>query len=156
MQKNAAIFAIAFMTFFTSENVYASGEDTYLSNEVIQACEDSGQEYGICPELLMAIAEAESGGDQYAENGNCKGIMQVSEKWHKDRMERLGATDIYDVSGNIHVAADYLSELFAENEDIGAVLMIYSGNSSDYHNAVSKYAESVMERSEELERLHGK
>lgn len=110
----------------------------------------------------MAIAEAESGGNPNANNGGCKGIMQVSERWHKDRMERLGVTDIYDTSGNILVATDYLYELFEiYGCDVGMVLMTYNGdsNAEDYMNGnaeLSEYAEEILERSAELEELHGK
>lgn len=109
----------------------------------------------------MAIAEAESGGNPNAENGSCKGLMQVSEKWHKDRMERLGATDLFDENGNILVATDYLYELFEKYADAGMVLMVYNGDSDavDYMNGkaeLSKYATDILERSAELEKIHGK
>lgn len=145
-----------------STELYAMEEDTFLSKTAVNACEKYGEEYGICSELLMAIAEAESGGNPNANNGGCKGIMQVSERWHKDRMERLGVTDIYDTSGNILVATDYLYELFEiYGCDVGMVLMTYNGdsNAEDYMNGnaeLSEYAEEILERSAELEELHGK
>lgn len=145
---------------FSTES-YAMEEDTFLSKTAVKACEKYGEEYNICPELLIAIAEKESKGDPYAENGSCKGIMQVSEKWHKDRMKRLGVTDIFDTKGNILVATDYLYELFEKYEGVGMVLMVYNGDSDaeDYMNGnteLSDYAEEILERSEELERLHEK
>ena len=131
-----------------------------LSNEAIEACEKYGEEYSICPELLEAIIEAESGGNQYAKCGSCKGLMQISSKWHADRMERLGVTDIYDVDGNIHLGADYLAELFEEYGEASYVLDIYNGNSKaeDYYEQgiLSDYANKVLTLSEKLERLHGK
>ena len=94
----------------------ASAEnDTWISEEAQQQCITYGEEYGICPELLMAIIEQESSGKAYAENGSCKGLMQISEKWHKDRMDKLKA-DIYE--DNVLIGTDYLAELFAENEDV--------------------------------------
>ena len=76
-------------------------------------------------------------------------------------MERLGVTDLYDIESNVNVAADYLLELFEKNEDIYLVLMIYNmGNEKAeqlYEQGIySKYAVSITERSEELERIHGK
>lgn len=140
---------------------HAKGKDTILSDIAVTACEEYGEEYGICPELLMAIAEKESKGNPDAENGSCKGLMQISEKWHKDRMKRLGVTDLFDESGNILVATDYLYELFKKYEDVGMVLMVYNGdsNAKDYYNGnaeLSRYADGILERREELERLHGK
>lgn len=118
------------------------------------------QERGICPELVEAIIERESGWDPEAVNGDCIGLMQVSEKWHQDRMERLGVTDLTDPYDNILVGVDYLAELFEQYEDVGAVLMKWNGDNrlSEYLETgeLYEYAEKVLERSAELERLHGK
>jgi len=138
----------------------AGDRECILSEEVQGYCEEIGEMYGICPELLMAIIEAESSGNQYAENGSCKGLMQVSVKWHADRMEKLGVVDIYDEYSNILVATDYLAELRDDYGEVSYVLDIYNGNSKAYYNyengILSKYAGSVLERSAELERIRGK
>lgn len=145
-------FSSTFISTASAEN------DTWISEEAQQQCITYGEEYGICPELLMAIIEQESSGKAYAENGSCKGLMQISEKWHKDRMDKLKA-DIYE--DNVLIGTDYLAELFAENEDVYWVLMAYNGG-IEYANRMyeeekySKYAVSIANRSAELERLHGK
>lgn len=159
--KILLVFLPILMTFLIPEIVCAKENGTYISKEAIDACEELGKEYNICPELLMAIAEAESQGNPDAESKGCKGIMQVYERWHKKRMERLGVTDIFDTRGNILVAADYLYELFEKYEDVGMVLMTYNGDSraDDYMSGkaeLSAYAEKILERSAELERLNGK
>ena len=86
--------------------------------------------------------------------------MQVSQKYHSDRMQRLGVTDLYDEKGNIKVGTDYLAELFREYEDPCLVLDIYNGNSKAFEyyeqGVVSDYAGKVLDRAEELERIHGK
>ena len=155
-----AIATILLMAAVLTPVTTASAEnDTWISEEAQEQCITYGEEYGICPELLMAIIEQESSGQAYAENGSCKGLMQVSEKWHKDRMKRLGVTDIFE--GNVLVGTDYLAELFAENDDLYWVLMAYNGG-IDYANRMyeaekySRYAVSIANRSAELERLHGK
>ncbi len=155
-----AIATVLLMAAVLTPVTTASAEnDTWISEEAQEQCITYGEEYGICPELLMAIIEQESSGQVYAENGSCKGLMQVSEKWHKDRMERLGVTDIFE--SNILVGTDYLSELFAENDDLYWVLMAYNGG-IDYANRMyeaekySRYAVSIANRSAELERLYGK
>lgn len=138
----------------------AEPEDTWISDEYVSYIEEISAEYGICPELIEAIVEHESSGQATATNGNCKGLMQIYEKYHTDRMKRLGVTDLYDPYGNILVGVDYLAELAMKYQDIGTVLMSYNGSS----NAVSRgesgdyteYALSIMERSYELEELHGK
>jgi soluble lytic murein transglycosylase-like protein len=130
-------------------------DDTYIKTEYVEICEEVGEEYNICPELLMALIEKESSGKADAQNGSCKGLCQVSEKWHSGRMEKLGVTDIYDPEGNIRLAADYLTELGAEYEDIAVVLGWFHGE-SDPENNISTYTTWILERSEELEKAHGK
>lgn len=135
-------------------------QETWISDEYLSYIYDICEEYCMCPELVMAIVERESSGQTDAVNGDCKGLMQVSERWHADRMKHLGVTDLYDPYGNIIIGVDYLSELATEYEDIALVLDIYSGNSKAFQNyengVVSDYAEKILERTAELERLHGK
>lgn len=45
---------------------------TYISEDAQEACVKYGEEYGICPELLMAIIERESAGQADAENGGAR------------------------------------------------------------------------------------
>lgn len=161
MKRNLLIFLLPIViAFLTIANVGASSRETYLPEEVQEICVKYGEKYCICPELLMAIVETESSGKQYAENDGCKGLAQIYEKFHKDRMKNLGVTDIYDMDGNVHVAADYLAELFERYEDAGMTLMVYHGERDAISKAergeISSYANKILERSAELERLHGK
>ena len=155
-------FAVTFVITFLINSLLTNGfeADTYISEEYQAYCEEIGEIYSVCPELLMAMIETESSGNPNATNGTCKGLMQVSEKWHMDRMKRLGVKDIYDPYGNILVATDYLMELAEKYEDIGIVLDVYNGNSKAMQNAengiLSEYAAKILGRAEMLERIHGK
>jgi hypothetical protein len=75
-------------------------------------------------------------------------------------MNELGVSDLYDVDSNIHVATDYLAELFEQYEDVATVLMVYHGEKDavlkSERGEVSKYAREILERSYNLETLHGK
>lgn len=117
------------------------------------------QEREICPELVEAVIERESNWDPRAVNGDCIGLMQISEKWHRERMERLGVDDLKDPYDNILVGVDYLAELAGKYE-AGLALMIYNGDSRAGRlwqaGKMSDYASWILERSAELERLHGK
>lgn len=134
--------------------------DTWISKTAQKACVDYGNEYCICPELLMAIIETESSGDPKAKNGTCTGLMQVSSRWHADRMKRLGVKSLYDERGNVHVGTDYLVELIKKHGDVATALMVYHGESDALSKSeqgiISAYASKILERSAELERLHGK
>lgn len=158
--KIVAIYAIVLLIFAGTFSVDAKADDTWIPADVQSICEEVGEQYDICPELLEAIIEHESSGQYNATNGNCKGLMQVNTNSHSDRMKKLGVNDIYDKRGNVLVATDYLCELFEEYEDPGTVLMVYNGVS----HAVSKaeagqynyYTRSILKRAAELERMHGK
>lgn len=135
-------------------------EPTHISVEAQVSCYEYGEMYDICPELLMAMIEAESSGNPKAENGDCKGLMQISERWHTGRMEEIGADDIWSETDNIHIGANYLHELFNRYEDVALVLMVYNGESDAAEKAengyISDYARKILDRSAELERWKGK
>lgn len=115
----------------------SQNNDTYISVGIQGYCVEIGERYGVCPELLMAMIEKKSSGNPTAENGGCYGLMQVSTKYHSDRMERLGVTDIYDSYGNILVGTDYLMELAEEYGDIGYVLDKSKGDCMEYGYAMA-------------------
>lgn len=135
-------------------------EPTHISVEAQVSCYEYGEMYDICPELLMAMIEAESSGNPKAANGDCKGLMQISERWHIGRMAEIGADDIWSETDNIHIGANYLHELFNRYEDVALVLMVYNGESDAVEKAkngyISDYARKILDRSAELERWKGK
>lgn len=128
--------------------------------EVEIVCDKIGEQYGISPELLEAICYNESRYTPDALNDTCKGIMQINEPYHTDRIKRLGVTDIYDLESNVLLGADYLAELFEAYEDVQIVLGLYHGESKAVRNAKdgkpSKYVRTILSKVEELERLHDK
>ena len=162
MRKALRVFLPIIMSVALCGNVAAKDKpaDTWISKTAQKACIDYGKEYCICPELLMAVIETESSGDPQAKNGTCTGLMQVSSRWHADRIKRLGVKSLYDERGNIHVGTDYLVELIKKHGDVATALMVYHGESDALSKAdrgiISDYASKILERSAELERLHGK
>lgn len=139
-----------------------SAKETMMSEEqVIQIARKIGKEYNICPELITAIAFKESRYNSNVEYEGCIGIMQVSPKWHRDRMIRLGVSDLYNPYNNMLVATDYLLELFEKYEDLAMVLQVYNGDSNAdfYWNGeidLSEYTKDIIKMSEELERKYEK
>lgn len=135
-------------------------ESVEVPEDVIRISDELGQQYGICPETIQAVAWVESRFDPEAENDGCTGIMQVSGKWHKDRMERLGVEDLKDTEGNMAVAVDYLSELVEDGEDMEVALMRYHGESRIMERLsegeLSEYVDKVLTVSAMLEHQHGK
>lgn len=152
--------------------VYARNDDIVINRivddgiptEVKIAAEKWGKHYGICPELIEALAYEEIRyiSDVVSKDGSCIGLCQVNPKCHKNRMEKLGVTDLTDIDGNIAVATDYLEELFEEHEDVAEVLYLYNGNVKgaqrlrETGEVKSAYVLNILERSEDLEFAHGK
>ena len=123
-----------------------------------------GQEFNICPELLEAMAYRESRFTADAVNKKCVGLMQINTKVHKERIEKYGWTeeDMYDPYKNLMIAGDYLAELYSIYEDDNPiVLAVYSGNwkavaKYKEYGFMCEYANDVLTRSAEYERLHKK
>ena len=137
-------------------------EETGIPDYIYQYCEIVGNEFDICPELLMALAERESRCTPTATNGPCKGLMQVNASCHKQRFIEMGWSpeDWDDAYKNLYVSADYLYDLFQDYEDAATVLMVYHGESNAVSKGksgnISKYAQGILNRSYELERVHDK
>lgn len=127
--------------------------DEELQIWVFDYCKDKH----ISPYLIFAMCERESqyNTDAVGDNGNSLGIMQIQPKWHRERMDKMGCTDLLDARQNIIVGIDYLLELAEKNEDIGWVLMAYNGGVAYAYrqNELSEYADYILTRAEELEQI---
>ena len=147
------------IVFAKEETDFVRVHDDGIPTEVRESAEKWGEVYNICPEFIEALAYQESRykSDVVSADGSCIGICQINQGCHKKRMERLDVTDLTDIDQNIHVAADYLAEIFVEHDgEPEIVLMIFNGDSSWQRGRTSAYAKEIVERSAELERLHGK
>lgn len=158
MGKSKKLISLLFLAGFLSIPIPSSSAGRMKMDEkqIMQIAEKIGEKYNICPEFLTAIAFRESGYNPDVEYEGCIGLMQISQKWHKDRMERLGVRDLKEPYGNMLVAGDYLLELFEKYEDIGMVLQVYNGDSDaiaywDGETGMSEYADYIIKMSEELE-----
>lgn len=71
------------------------------------------RQYGVDYEMVFALIERESlcRWDIIGDDGESTGYMQIQERWHKDRMERLGVNDLKNPFQNIMVGVDYMAEL---------------------------------------------
>lgn len=132
--------------------VYPVNLNADFQQYVIGVCE----EYGIDPALGFAVivAESECNPAKVGDEGTSYGLMQVQEKWHIERMARLGVIDIMDAEGNVRVGIDFLAELLDEGKGVTWALMAYNGwkNYADDMTAkgeVSAYARKVLALAEE-------
>lgn len=72
--------------------------------------------YGLDPVLVIAVIWREScyQMDVIGDDGQAIGLMQIQPRWHRDRMDRLGVTDLTDPRSNILVGCDILADLIGQ------------------------------------------
>ena len=122
-------------------------EDVPMEREVQKALYDACTETGLRYELMLALVRKETDyRNLMGDGGESYGYCQVQPRWHKERMERLGVTDLMDPASNFRVACDYLAELLEQYELTQALTAYNSGKPGE-----SEYAETVVRYMEELE-----
>lgn len=134
---------------------------TELQDHIFALCE----EHNIAPGIIIAMIERESNykADAIGDSGASLGLMQVQEKWNRERMDRLGCHDLLNPFQNVTVGIDLVAELKGKNADLYWVLMSYNGGEaygtrmlnagkfSDYAVGVVARASELNERREETE-----
>lgn len=118
-----------------------------LQNHIFAECE----KHGIDPTIVIAMCYRESTyrADAIGDNGRSFGLMQIQERYHKERMQRLGVTDLLDPFQNVTVGVDFLAELLDKHEgDVAKALTAY--NRGHYAGTVTQYAVKVMDIAEGL------
>lgn len=113
--------------------------DAETQRLLYKACEEIGIQY----ELALAIIWQETDFRNITgDGGNSIGYMQVQPRWHRERMERLGVTDLSDPYSNFLVGLDYLSELIDRYGSTEKALVAY--NQGKFKGVVTDYAKSVL------------
>lgn len=115
-------------------------------------------QYNISYPLMLALIETESGykWDAESSDGSCKGYAMINDKWHQERMRKLGVTDIYNPYGNLDVAVDFLAELFSKYRDENIALMCYNCGESGAERLLqmgiesTAYSERILQREDEI------
>lgn len=131
--------------------------DVRLSHELQDFIFAECEKHNIAPAIIIAMIERESSFRAHVvgDNGTSFGLMQIKEKYQKERMKRLGCTDLLNPFENVKVGIDIVAELKEKKADLYWVLMAYNGGQS-YANKryksgkISNYALEVVERAEEL------
>lgn len=123
--------------------LYASGyfrEDVPLDGDTQALLRAACEEAGIPYELALAVIRQETEfRNVVGDDGRSVGYMQVQERWHKDRMDRLGVTDLTDSYSNFRVGCDYLAELLGRYPLEDALTAYNSGKPGE-----STYASNVL------------
>lgn len=144
--SNPKVFTAPIPTLVTEPTIEQSCHDddiplTYEEQGWLQAaCEEFDVPYA----LALGLIEKETTfRNIISDNGASAGYMQIQQKWHWDRMERLGVTDLLEPNGNFRVGCDFLAELYAKYNDWNMALTVYNmGHNPGY---ITDYAKDVME-----------
>ncbi len=131
--------------------------DVELQFFIDRLCES----YHIDAAIIMAMIERESNfkADAIGDNGHSHGLMQIQERFHLERMERLGCDNLLDPYQNVLVGIDYLAEQLERYEDIEKALVAYNaGPTGAYKYWFSRgmyssdYSKAVLERSKNIKK----
>lgn len=111
--------------------------DPELQSLLWSACKETG-----CPyELALSVIWCETRFQNInGDNGNSVGYMQIQPKWHQERMERLGVTDLSEPLSNFRVGCDFLAELISKYGSEEKALTCYNTGSP----GTSQYATRVL------------
>lgn len=135
--ENEKIEAALYETGYFRSDVPLDGETQALLRS---ACEEAGIAY----ELALAVIRQETDfRNVVGDNGDSIGYMQIQPRWHRERMERLGVTDLTDSYSNFRVGCDFLAELLEKYTMEDALTAYNSGKpgKSEYATSVIGYME---------------
>ena len=137
--------------------------DIPLSKELQDYTRKICEKYGNVDETLVyALIKQESNFRVKAlgDNGKSKGLMQIQEIWHKERMKKLGVDSLMTAKGNIRVGIDILSEKIDKYNDLGKALTAYNaGDGGAYKYYFSKgiyandYAKKIIKNKDKFKIL---
>ena len=137
--------------------------DIPLSKELQDYTRKICEKYGNVDETLVyALIKQESNFRVKAlgDNGRSKGLMQIQEIWHKERMKKLGVDSLMSAKGNIRVGIDILSEKIDKYDDLGKALTAYNaGDGGAYKYYFSKgiyandYAKKIIKNKDKFKIL---
>lgn len=95
----------------TDGGFWLLSDDVPLSYDEQKALQAVCSEFDVPYALAFGLIEKETNfRNIIGDDGASTGYMQIQKRWHYDRMERLGVTDLSDPSGNFRVGCNYLSE----------------------------------------------
>ncbi len=128
--------------------------DQDMQDKIRESCEETD----IDMTMVFAIIEKESGynSDAVGDGENSFGLMQIQPRWHADRMDKLGVSNLLDPYQNVEVGIDILCELSSKEKGDYWTLMAYNGGEQmadkNAQNAtVTPYAAEVKQIQERIE-----
>lgn len=124
--------------------------DNAVQDHIFALCEGSE----IDPSIVVAMISVESTykADAIGDRGRAFGLMQIQPRWHKERIEQLGVTDLLDPYQNITVGFNFLHELYVHYESIDTAMAVYNGGPKAADDEDNTYVAKVKKALEGLRR----
>lgn len=123
-----------------------------VQSYIVELCDQNG----IDPAIVFAIIWRESryDADVIGDNGNAVGLMQIQERFHADRMARLGCDNLSNPLQNVTVGIDYLAELIGRQNGVEWAVMAYNAGATgaNRRGGTSDYARDVLAEAERMRR----
>ena len=84
--------------------------------------------------IIYSVIEQESkwNEDAIGDNGDSLGLMQIQSRWHKNRMDNLGVSNLLDPYQNVLVGIDIIDELISKYGLYGGLAAYNTGSPSGY------------------------
>ena len=106
------------------------------AKEIATAVEKYSKKFNFPPELIICLIERESSFKPMAvSKSNCKGLMQINQKFHLEKLKKLNikGDQIFHIDNNINVGVMILKEYYNKTGSISGALKRYLGaNSKGY------------------------
>lgn len=106
--------------------------DPILVKPIAEAILKYSKQYKFPPELILAIINRESNFKPLSVSSeNCIGLMQINEKWHKEKLKKIGinSNQLFHIDPNIAIGCMILSEYYKQTHSIKKALTKYVGGS---------------------------
>ena len=117
--------------------------DVPLTHDVQRVIFDECDKHGIDPAVIIGMCWREScfRANAIGDNGYSFGLMQIQERYHTDRMARLGVRDLQDPAQNVTVGIDFMAYLIDKYGDVEKALICY--NYGEYGAKTQCFAKGI-------------
>jgi soluble lytic murein transglycosylase len=91
-----------------------------IDKEIFKLCKKFGSEYDVDPYLIFGIIKTESAGNEYADSGYARGLMQMSrialKDIQKDLLHKYEYSDLFNPEINVEVGTIFLKKMLTHWE----------------------------------------
>lgn len=125
--------------------------DPTTAKEIAIAVEKYAEEFNFPPELIICIIARESSFRPIlTSSADCKGLMQINEKFHKEKLRKLNikSDQIFHIDHNIHLGCMILREYYNKTKTISGALTKYvGGNHKTYkYDILSDFTDLMIKK----------